>query len=51
MTLGLVVGSVVIFGAQELPDGFEDDLRISEMVDVPNFLVTAFLPLDIFSDA
>ncbi len=24
------------------------DLRISEMVDVPNFVVTAFLPLDIF---
>jgi formamidase len=25
------------------------DLRISEVVDVPNFLVTAFLPLDIFA--
>jgi formamidase len=25
------------------------DLRISEVVDVPNFVVTAFLPLDIFS--
>ena len=24
------------------------DLKISEMVDVPNFLVSAFLPLDIF---
>ncbi len=24
------------------------DLRISELVDVPNFVVTAFLPLDIF---
>jgi formamidase len=24
------------------------DLRISEVVDVPNFIVTAFLPLDIF---
>jgi formamidase len=24
------------------------DLRISQMVDVPNFLVTALLPLDIF---
>ena len=26
------------------------DLRISEMVDVPNFVVSAFLPLDIFTD-
>lgn len=26
------------------------DLKISEMVDVPNFLVSAFLPLDIFVD-
>ena len=25
------------------------DLRISEMVDVPNFVVSAFLPLDIFT--
>lgn len=25
------------------------DLRMSEVVDVPNFVVTAFLPLDIFS--
>jgi formamidase len=25
------------------------DLRLSEVVDVPNFVVTAFLPLDIFS--
>jgi formamidase len=24
------------------------DLRVSEVVDVPNFVVTAFLPLDIF---
>jgi formamidase len=24
------------------------DLRISELVDVPNFMVTALLPLDIF---
>ena len=24
------------------------DLRISQVVDVPNFLVTALLPLDIF---
>ena len=24
------------------------DLKISEMVDVPNFVVSAFLPLDIF---
>ena len=26
------------------------DLKISEMVDVPNFVVSAFLPLDIFVD-
>jgi formamidase len=26
------------------------DLRLSEVVDVPNFVVTAFLPLDIFPD-
>ena len=26
------------------------DLRISEVVDVPNFVVSAFLPLDIFVD-
>ena len=26
------------------------DLKISEMVDVPNFVVSAFLPLDIFTD-
>jgi formamidase len=25
------------------------DLRVSEVVDVPNFVVTAFLPLDIFT--
>jgi formamidase len=25
------------------------DLKVSEVVDVPNFVVTAFLPLDIFS--
>ncbi len=25
------------------------DLKISEMVDVPNFVVSAFLPLDIFT--
>lgn len=24
------------------------DLKISELVDVPNYIVTAFLPLDIF---
>ena len=24
------------------------DLKVSEMVDVPNFMVSAFLPLDIF---
>ena len=24
------------------------DLRISQVVDVPNFIVSAFLPLDIF---
>ena len=24
------------------------DLKVSELVDVPNFLVSAFLPLDIF---
>jgi formamidase len=24
------------------------DLRLSEVVDVPNFVVTAFLPLDVF---
>ena len=24
------------------------DLKISELVDVPNFIVSAFLPLDIF---
>ena len=24
------------------------DLKISEMVDVPNFVVSAFLPLDVF---
>ena len=24
------------------------DLRLSEVVDVPNFVVSAFLPLDIF---
>jgi formamidase len=24
------------------------DLKISELVDVPNFVVSAFLPLDIF---
>ena len=27
------------------------DLHISEMVDVPNFVVSAFLPLDIFEDS
>ena len=26
------------------------DLKISEMVDVPNFIVSAFLPLDIFTE-
>jgi formamidase len=26
------------------------DLRISELVDVPNVVVSAFLPLDIFED-
>ena len=26
------------------------DLRISEMVDVPNFIVSAFLPLEIFTE-
>jgi formamidase len=26
------------------------DLRISQTVDVPNFLVTAILPLDVFTD-
>jgi formamidase len=26
------------------------DLKISELVDVPNFVVSAFLPLDIFTD-
>jgi formamidase len=26
------------------------DLRVSEVVDVPNFVVSAFLPLDIFND-
>ena len=26
------------------------DLRISEMVDVPNFVVSALLPLDIFTE-
>jgi formamidase len=26
------------------------DLKVSEVVDVPNFLVSAFLPLDIFED-
>ena len=25
------------------------DLKISELVDVPNFVVSAFLPLDIFT--
>ena len=25
------------------------DLKVSELVDVPNFVVSAFLPLDIFS--
>jgi formamidase len=25
------------------------DLRISQLVDVPNFIVTALLPLDIFT--
>jgi formamidase len=25
------------------------DLKVSEVVDVPNFVVSAFLPLDIFS--
>ena len=25
------------------------DLKLSELVDVPNFVVSAFLPLDIFS--
>jgi acetamidase/formamidase len=25
------------------------DLKISEMVDVPNFIVSAFLPLDILT--
>jgi formamidase len=25
------------------------DLKISQLVDVPNFLVSAFLPLDIFT--
>ena len=25
------------------------DLKLSEMVDVPNFVVSAFLPLDIFT--
>jgi len=24
------------------------DLKVSEVVDVPNFVVSAFLPLDIF---
>jgi len=24
------------------------DLKVSELVDVPNFIVTAFLPLEIF---
>ena len=26
------------------------DLKVSEVVDVPNFVVSAFLPLDIFQD-
>ena len=26
------------------------DLKVSELVDVPNFIVSAFLPLDIFVD-
>jgi formamidase len=26
------------------------DLKVSEVVDVPNFVVSAFLPLDIFVD-
>jgi len=26
------------------------DLKVSEVVDVPNFVVSAFLPLDVFSD-
>jgi formamidase len=25
------------------------DLKLSELVDVPNFVVSAFLPLDIFA--
>jgi len=25
------------------------DLKVSEVVDVPNFVVSAFLPLDIFA--
>ncbi|MDP8959222.1 MAG: acetamidase/formamidase family protein, partial [Actinomycetota bacterium] len=25
------------------------DLKVSELVDVPNFVVSAFLPLDIFT--
>ncbi len=27
------------------------DLKVSELVDVPNFVVSAFLPLDIFTAA
>jgi formamidase len=26
------------------------DLKVSEVVDVPNFVVSAFLPLDIFAE-
>jgi len=26
------------------------DLKVSEVVDIPNFVVSAFLPLDIFED-
>jgi formamidase len=26
------------------------DLKVSEVVDVPNFVVSAFLPLDVFTD-
>jgi formamidase len=28
--------------------GIAVDLKVSELVDVPNFVVSAFLPLDIF---
>jgi formamidase len=27
------------------------DLRVSQVVDVPNFIVSAFLPLEVFTEA